>query len=209
MIFEQIPAGGDRNFAYLVACEKTREGAVVDPSSGGRRLVDLVRERGIDLKLVINTHPHPDHTADNRLVLKETGAKLAAFRRGDIPVSDGDKLALGELELKVFHTPGHTDSDICVLVEDKLITGDTLFVGKVGGTDFGEGARTEFVSLHRLLDVLDDGVEVWPGHDYGVRPSSTIGEERRGNPFLVREKYEDFLWLKKNWAQFKIEHGID
>lgn len=208
MIFEQIPAGGDRNFAYLVACGDTGEGAIIDPSCGGSKIVEIVREKGIDLKYVINTHPHPDHTSDNEVVVSATGAKLAAFGKGDLPLADNDIIKLGNMELKIFHTPGHTGSDICILAGKKLISGDTLFVGKVGGTDFGESARIEFASLHRLLDSLDDDVEVWPGHDYGVRPSSTIGEERRTNPFLVREKFDDFLWLKKNWAQYKIDHGI-
>jgi len=209
MIFEQIALiGGDRNYAYLVADEGTKEAAIVDPGYDGKRLVDLVAERGLKLKYVLNTHSHGDHTGDNAVVTKATGARLAAFGRGDAPLADGDVLAVGALELKIIHTPGHTGEDICILVEDKLITGDTLFVGKVGGTDFGESARVEFESLHRLLDMLDDEVEVWPGHNYGVRPSSTIGDERRENPFLLRTDFDDFLRLKKNWLQYKEEHGI-
>jgi glyoxylase-like metal-dependent hydrolase (beta-lactamase superfamily II) len=209
MIFEQIALeGGDRNYAYLVADEATREAAIVDPGYDGKRLVDMVKERGLNLMYVLNTHPHGDHSGDNAVVTRATGAQLAAFGQGDVPLKDGDVLALGALELRIIHTPGHTPDDICILVEGKLITGDTLFVGKVGGTDFGESARIEFESLHRLLDMLDDEVEVWPGHNYGVRPSSTIGAERRENPFLLRTDFEDFLWLKKNWLQYKEEHGI-
>jgi glyoxylase-like metal-dependent hydrolase (beta-lactamase superfamily II) len=143
------------------------------------------------------------------MVAEAFGAKIAAYGAFDVPLKDGDVLELGAVKLEILHTPGHTDADICILAGNKLITGDTLFVGKVGGTDFGAGARTEFESLRRLLDTLDDSVEVWPGHDVGVRPSSTIGDERRENPFLVRTDFEDFLWLKKNWADYKKEHGID
>ncbi len=209
MIFEQVPAGGDRNFAYLVADEQTGNAAVIDPSCGGKALLGLIKKKGLSLKYVINTHSHPDHTADNNKIVEATGAKLAAFGRGNAALNDGDSIFLGELELKIIHTPGHTDTDISILANGKLMTGDTLFVGKVGGTDFGDGARTEFASLHRLLGSLKDDVEVWPGHDYGVRPSSTIGEERSKNPFLVRTDFKDFLQLKKNWLQYKAEHGIE
>jgi len=208
MIFEQIRVGGDRNYAYLIADELAREAALVDPGCSGEFLVEKIQNDGLRLVYVINTHPHSDHTRDNGLVAKATGAKIAAFGDGDVCLVDGDVLKVGALELTVIHTPGHTPADICVLVDNKLVTGDTLFVGKVGGTGFGEDARIEFDSLHRLLDELDDGVEVWPGHDYGVRPSSTIGEERQENPFLLREKFKDFLWLKKNWLDYKKKHNI-
>ncbi len=208
MIFEQIPIAHDRNFAYIVADEETKDAALVDPGYGGRQLVDLIESKGLTLRYVINTHAHPDHVSDNDLVTDATGAKLAAFGYGDVPVKGGDILKVGSLELEVIHTPGHTPGDICILVENKLMTGDTLFVGKVGGTGFGDDARTEFDSLHRLLDTLDDTVEVWPGHDYGVRPSSTIGDERRENPFLVRTDFDDFLHLKKTWLEYKAKHGI-
>lgn len=208
MIFEQIPIAHDRNFAYIVADEETREAALVDPGYGGEQLIELIEEKRLLLKYVINTHSHPDHTSDNETVTRATGAKLAAFGSGDKPLKDGDALNVGGLELKVIHTPGHTPGDICILVENKLMTGDTLFVGKVGGTGYGDDALTEFKSLHRLLDTLDDATEVWPGHDYGVRPSSTIGDERRENPFLVRTDFEDFLHLKKTWLEFKAKHGI-
>jgi hydroxyacylglutathione hydrolase len=126
---------------------------------------------------------------------------------------DGARLALGRLSLTLIHTPGHTPDSLCLLVEEpgspgKLITGDTLFVGKVGGTGFGEDARAEYRSLHEKLMPLPDATEVWPGHDYGVAPSSTIGHERRTNPFLLRESFEAFVELKVNWLEYKRRHGI-
>ena len=90
----------------------------------------------------------------------------------------------------------------------KLITGDTLFVGKVGGTDYGEEARREYESLHRKLLTLPAETEVWPGHDVGVAPSSTIGHERRTNPFLLRRSFDEFVELKCSWLEYKREHGI-
>ena len=97
---------------------------------------------------------------------------------------------------------------ICVLAEKELMAGDTLFVGKVGGTGTRASAEVEFESLKMLME-LEPDVRVWPGHNYGVRPTSTIGEELKTNPFILRlNNFEDFMWLKDNWADYKIEHGI-
>ena len=97
---------------------------------------------------------------------------------------------------------------MCVLVDKELVTGDTLFVGKVGGTYSRRDAEVEFASLKKLLELADD-IRVWPGHNYGVKPTSTIGEERQTNPFLLRiGDFEAFFWLKENWAAYKLEHGI-
>jgi len=98
---------------------------------------------------------------------------------------------------------------ICPLVNGKLITGDTLFVGCIGGS-FSQGQSTEnqFHSLFEVIMKLDDSVEVYPGHDYGPQPSSTIGHERATNPFLQRTNFQDFVWLKEHWDEYKAEHGI-
>ena len=89
-----------------------------------------------------------------------------------------------------------------------MFTGDTLFVGKVGGTDLVDGARKQFDALHSRLMRLPDSTRVLPGHDVGVRPESTILHERETNPFIVRTRFEDFVDLKRNWARYKEEHGI-
>ena len=98
---------------------------------------------------------------------------------------------------------------MCVLVNGKLMTGDTLFVGCIGGS-FSRGPSTEnqFHSLFEVIMQLDDSVEVYPGHDYGPQPSSTIGHERTTNPFLQRTNFQDFVWLKEHWDEYKAEHGI-
>jgi glyoxylase-like metal-dependent hydrolase (beta-lactamase superfamily II) len=94
-------------------------------------------------------------------------------------------------------------------VNGKLMTGDTLFVGCIGGS-FNQGASTEnqFHSLFDIIMQLDDSVEVYPGHDYGPKPSSTIGYERTHNPFLQRTNFQDFVWLKEHWDEYKAQHGI-
>jgi hydroxyacylglutathione hydrolase len=212
MIFHQIDAGGDRNFAYLVADEEGGRAALFDPPPDHERYLGLINGIGARVDYIVLTHGHSDHTWGVDAAKQQTGARIVAHEknpvRADIEVSDGDKLPLGALEMHFMYTPGHSDDSICILVGDKLITGDILFVGKVGGTDFGDDARKEYDSLHQKIMKLDDHIEVYRGHDFGVQPSSTIGHERKTNPFLLRETFEDFVDLKRNWLQYKKDHGI-
>ena len=212
MIFEQIPAGGDKNFAYLVADEDVRVGIVVDPSVESEELLHRIRAHGVTIKYIVNTHAHADHIAGNALIKKETDAKVVmhslARAKHDISVADGTVLEVGTLRARVIHTPGHTPDSLCLLIAGKLLTGDTLFVGKVGGTDYGESARLEYESLNEKLMTLPEDTEVWPGHDVGIKPFSTIGEEKKANPFILRKSFRDFLELKKNWLEYKKTHGI-
>ncbi len=186
MIFEQIAVGGDNNFSYLIADEVSKEAAVVDPSNSPKLVLKIAKQHDLTIKYLIITHNHPDHTNGNSHILKHTEAKLVGADLGEnsLQVSDGDVLTLGKLELKIIATPGHTPDSICILVENKLITGDTLFVGFTGRTWSKEGAIQEHKSIHNKLLTLDDDIEVYPGHDYGEKPSSTIGYEREHNPFL-------------------------
>jgi len=209
MIFEQIPSGGDRNFGYILACEETRLAAVVDPSPDPLACAARVDALGLTVRFVLNTHSHYDHASGNAHFQRAHRALVVAYDDpADRRVEDGDIIDLGRSSLRVFHTPGHTPDSICILAGKRLITGDTLFVGKVGGTYSREEARVEFESLKRLM-TLPDEIEVWPGHDVGVRPSSTIGEEKTTNPFCLRlNDFSDFFWLKENWAAYKKEHGI-
>jgi glyoxylase-like metal-dependent hydrolase (beta-lactamase superfamily II) len=210
MIFKQIESGGDRNYAYLIACEKTKEGALVDPSPDSSMVIKEVKEEGVEIRYVINTHSHADHSQGNDKFRGGGRSKPVIFINcdADIKVRDGESLNLGDLSLEFMYTPGHTSDSICVKVKDKLITGDTLFVGKVGGTYNEKDARTEFESLKKIMALAPD-TEVWPGHNYGVMPSSTIGFELKNNPFIKRlEDFSEFFWLKQNWASYKQEHGI-
>ncbi len=211
MIFEQIRAGGDRNFAYLIGDEETQQAAIVDPASDPAQALEAAAGHNLSVVYLINTHGHHDHTSGNQLVLSRTNAQLLAGGQGG--VADGHQVSLGKVELTFIHTPGHTTDSICVLAVEPgspgiLVTGDTLFVGKVGGTGFGDDAQAEYDSLHQKLMVLPADTGVWPGHDYGVAPTSTIGHEQETNPFLLRESFADFVDLKRNWAEYKRIHGI-
>ncbi|MFH1068174.1 MAG: MBL fold metallo-hydrolase, partial [Candidatus Glassbacteria bacterium] len=165
-----------------------------------------------ELKYVICTHDHFDHTGGAQELARQSSALVVMHKitgdRADLPVDDDEELVMGSVILKVIYTPGHTADSICILCRDILLTGDTLFVGKVGGTDLGEGARAEYDSLHRKLMKLADETKVYPGHDYGVAANSTIGREKKTNPFILQKSFEDFVSLKANWAEYKRQHGI-
>lgn len=211
MIFEQIDVGGDRNFAYLLGDAETGHAAVVDPSYRPELVLDRASAQDLTVVYLLNTHSHYDHSNGNSIILARTGAEFLTGDSGSI--KDGEVRSLGSIEITFILTPGHTTDSICVLAKQsampgKLLTGDTLFVGKVGGTGYGADARAQYDSLFRKLLALPDDTEVWPGHDYGVTPSSTISHERRTNPFLLRETFEQFVDLKRNWIQYKREHGI-
>jgi glyoxylase-like metal-dependent hydrolase (beta-lactamase superfamily II) len=213
LIFEQIRCGGDRNFGYLLADREAGRGVLVDPSYSPEIFVQRARDQQVTLTHIINTHSHPDHTNGNVQAQALTGAPLAAHVTAPtspaVRLHDGDTLEVGSLHLTFFHVPGHC-ADHLVVYEARhriLITGDLLFVGKVGGTQSDEDAATEWHSLQRLLQ-LPDETTVWPGHDYGVRPSSTLGLERGSNPFLQCADLSAFLQFKRDWAEVKRRHGL-
>ncbi len=212
MIFEQISIGDDRNFAYLVGDEQAGEAAAVDVGYNPGKMAERIKALGLELKYIIGTHDHDDHIGGHAELKRQCGGQTVmhtSVSGADVRLDDGDALHVGGIPIRVIFCPGHTPDHIALLVNgEKLIAGDALFVGKIGGTSTREQAKTQYDHLHGKLMKLDDAVEVYPGHDVGVRPSSTIGDERRTNPFLLRESFEDFLWLKDNWARYKIEHGI-
>ena len=214
MIFEQIEAGGDRNFGYLIGDEQSREGAIVDAAYAPERMLEEASRYDLRIGTIISTHSHKDHVAGNELLAERTAAPVLMHESTpytcNIRVKDNERLAVGSVRLRFLHTPGHIPDHICVLAGDKLITGDLLFVGKIGGTGphFPESnPRQQWESLQRVME-FDHDIEVWPGHDYGVKPSSTIGIEVATNPFLLCKSYEDFIYLKEHWPEYKKAHGI-
>ncbi|MCD4653096.1 MBL fold metallo-hydrolase [bacterium] len=210
MIFKQLKIGGDRNFAYIIGDPTSKSAAVIDPGVNPELILDTVKDLGLVVTKIINTHSHSDHIGANQVIKDATGAEVYGNNpeTSDICIENNDVVTIGELRLKVIYTPGHTKDSICILAGSKLCTGDTLFVGKVGGTRFGDHARREYDSLHGKILTLPDETEVYPGHDYGSAPTSTIGHEKLTNPFLLQPDFAAFVHLKKNWAAYKVEHGI-
>ena len=212
MIVEQFRTGGDRNFGYLVADEPSGDALVIDPSYNPGMIVRFAAQRGFVIRSVFCTHGHHDHTNGNELIHRLTGITpllyLDRCPRTGIRVEDGAIFPLGSLEACILHTPGHTPDSIALSIGDALFTGDTLFSGKVGGTSSEAEARDEYNSLHRKLMVLGDETRVFPGHDYGVVPVSTILREKTSNPFLLQADFTAFFALKQNWAAYKKAHGI-
>ncbi len=213
-IFEQIRVGGDRNFGYLLGDREARTGVLIDPSYAPEDLVARAQAQGLQVTHILNTHGHPDHTNGNEAAQALTGAPVAGGPGHpgpvDLTLREGDRIPFGAFALKVWHVPGHHPDHLAFLVEglDAAFTGDLLFVGKVGGTQSEADGRTEWDSLQRLLRDWPDATTLWPGHDYGARPSSTIGWEKVTNPFLLCPDVEAFLALKRDWAGFKAQKGL-
>jgi len=198
MFFKQIQQHSD-NFSYIIADEGTKEAAVVDSSFNAIEIIKTIKSKKFILKYVINTHGHSDHIAGNVELSSIFGAKIVAHKLSkvefEIAVEDGDLLIVGEIQVRVIHMPGHTIDSICLLIDnEKLLTGDTLFVGECGRTDLpGGNSKSMYNSLFHKLAKLNDNVEVYPGHDYGLKPSSTIGEEKKSNYTLQPRSLEDFV----------------
>jgi glyoxylase-like metal-dependent hydrolase (beta-lactamase superfamily II) len=202
MFFRQVQQHGD-NFSYVIADDITREAAVVDPSFNAGKITNILRTENLKLRYIINTHGHSDHTAGNEELRAMSHAKTVAHKlsriRADVAVDDGDTLNVGSVPITVIYTPGHTIDGICLLVDGKkLLTGDTLFVGECGRTDLPSGnSRSMYDSLFNKLLKLNDDVEVYPGHDYGSKPSSTLGEEKRSNYTLQPRSLAEFIEFMK------------
>jgi hydroxyacylglutathione hydrolase len=198
MFFRQIQQHGD-NFSYVIADEDTKEAAIVDSSYNANEIIKVIRKEKLQLKYVVNTHGHSDHTAGNTELVSIFRAKIVAHKLSkinyDFPIDEGGTLSIGKISIKVIYTPGHTTDSICLFVDNqKLLTGDTLFVGECGRTDFpGGNSKSLYESLFNKLVKLNDTVEVYPGHDYGLKPSSTIGEEKKSNYTLKPRSLKDFI----------------
>lgn len=213
MFVKQFLTGGDRNYGYLAADDSTNLAVIIDPSYSPEIIFDFAKKKGCKIEYIFNTHNHFDHTNGNEVIKKLTGIRPLLLGdkepKSGIVVSDGSGFQLGDLDVKIIHTPGHTADSICIYIGDAVFTGDTLFVGKVGGTGFGSDARAEYHSLHNKLTTLPDSTRVFPGHNYGVSPESTILHERKTNPFLLQPDINSFIDLKRNWLEYKRIHGIE
>jgi hydroxyacylglutathione hydrolase len=198
MFFKQVQQHGD-NFSYIIADDTTREAAVVDSSYNSGEITSILKAENLKLQYIINTHGHSDHTSGNQELRSAFAAKIVAHKlsriNADMNVTGGDIIRVGTIPIKVIHTPGHTPDGICLLVDKKkLLTGDTLFVGECGRTDLpGGNSKKMYDSLFHKILKLNDDVEVYPGHDYGSKSFSTIGEERQSNYTLEPRSLAEFI----------------
>jgi len=209
MVVKQYEVGNFAVFCYLIGDEESQEGLFIDPADDSTRLLAEAKSHGLNkIKYIVNTHSHVDHIMGNAEMAKKTGAKiviheedatalvrtssdlLEMFRAtvsppADIVVKEGDVIQVGNVKLKVIHTPGHSAGGMSLYLDGMVFTGDTLFVGSVGRTDFpGSSWDVLEASIRKKLYVLPGETVVFPGHNYGSTPTSTIQYERRHNPFV-------------------------
>jgi len=198
VIVHQILVGNMQNFTYVIEDEDTEEGIVIDPSWDLEKVQQIITRKNLNIKYIVNTHHHFDHTIGNEGMAEFTKAKIIQHEnselKNDITVKDGDFIKFGNSELKVLHTPGHSKDSICLIGDGKIFSGDTLFVGNCGRIDLPGGSAKElFHSLFDILYDLDDDLVLYSGHNYGQSPISTIGKEKLTNLVMQRRSEEEFL----------------
>lgn len=203
LYLKQLEAGPMQNFVYLVGDHEKRECVIVDPAWEVNRILAEAESGGMKVTGALVTHAHFDHVNGLDDFLKRVKGKiycnkdeaefLKSWRSELVTVSDGDKLKVGSIEITFLHTPGHTPGSQCFLLENKLISGDTLFIQACGRCDLPGGHPEQmYYSLKRLSE-LDEGTVLYPGHNYSEEPTSTIGQEKRLNPYLQTPNLQQFL----------------
>lgn len=190
---ELVPLHSNRDCrAYLLIDRDSREAALIDPRFDlTRDYMAEVGARGAKLKFVIDTHTHADHLSGGDRFRNLTGCKVVMSSRtqSKVPnfkVEDGQELSVGDFKLRFMHTPGHTPDSMSIFDGRRVFTGDTLFIGGAARTDFMGGSSAQLYDSFRKLEALGEAIEVWPGHDYNNRESSTIGRERQTNKAFMQ-----------------------
>lgn len=207
----QIVVGSYQVNCYIVSCSRTKQCVIIDPGGESDKILQYVRDNGLQVKYILNTHGHADHIQANRELkellnipvcmhkedvlhfgrseirkISEKELGLSAPGGADILLEDSSEIEVGDLIIQTLHTPGHTPGSVCYLVEGNLFTGDTLFVGDVGRTDLSGGSlQTLLQSIKEKILVLPKTTIVQPGHDYGETPTSTLGWEMKENPYIT------------------------
>lgn len=211
MLFEQIRSGGC--LSYLVGCDDSCAAMLVDPHLDQLdRYIALATERGMRIHYIVETHTHADHFSAARELGKRLNARVVMHRLSaapfaDVRVDDGETLIVGKQRVRILHTPGHTEDAICLVLEDRVLTGDTLLIGGTGRTDLPSGnADALYDSLFGKLLQLPDAMKVYPAHDYKDRSSSTIGAEKASNPRLQKTDRAEFVALMKGLDIKMPEH---
>ena len=204
----QIPLGKMALFCYRIGDRTSGTCALIDPAFNTKKILKKAQKDGYHITHVINTHGHSDHTAGNADIVSQTGSQLYIHHkdadklssilnktvsrllggkgspRPDVLLNEGNVVQFGNVRLTVLHTPGHTPGSICLYTPGHLFTGDTLFVGAVGRTDLPGGSSSQLLtSIRKKIYTLPGETTIWPGHDYGITPWSTVKLEKETNPF--------------------------
>ncbi len=200
MKVHQIQVGGMQNFSYILEDEETEEAIIIDPSWDLENIEQTIKRNNLKIKYIVNTHHHFDHTLGNEAMTKLTGAKIiqheASELKHDLTVTDGDKITFGDSELSIIHTPGHSKDGICLVGDGKIFSGDTLFVGNCGRVDLPGGSSKELHrSLFEVISNLDDNLVLYPGHNYGPTPTSTLGKEKATNFVMQKRTEQEFTTI--------------
>jgi len=207
-MIKQIQVGSIGNFNYLIGDPETGVGALVDPAWEPERLLALAKDNGVAITDILITHCHHDHVDANGAIKDATGATIRIheaempYRKhffppaGDVAMADGEQIKIGNITVTWLHTPGHSPGSSCLLVDDvAVITADTLFVNSIGRTDFPGSEPEEMFASIQKLKTLPDHLIVYPGHNYGPTPTTTIGDQKRVNPFWQPETLNAFMAL--------------
>jgi glyoxylase-like metal-dependent hydrolase (beta-lactamase superfamily II) len=214
LYFKQIELGPMQNFVYLIGSMESRKIAVVDAAWEIDEILRIAAQDGMELTHAFVTHTHPDHVGGRFAgveiegiteLLSKSKAKVvvhkveAEFLKGLAPsdivkAESGDKIDVGGIEIQLLHTPGHTPGSQCFLVENRIVSGDTLFIGSCGRVDLpGSNPEQMYYSLTQKLMALPDDTVLFPGHNYSDRTTSTMGEQKRINPYLQFHSLKQFL----------------
>lgn len=206
LYLKQLELGPMRNFVYLIGDPQTREAAVVDPGWEVPRILEALARDGYRLTKAFVTHHHFDHVmglpdllqgVDVPVHVHRDDAPALELPRSSLqPVTGGETIRVGRVPVTLIHTPGHTEGSQCLLVQDHLLSGDTLFIRACGRCDLpGGDPKKLYDSLSRKLRPLDDATVLCPGHHYAQTPTAPLGEEKQANPYLSAPTLQDFLRL--------------